>query len=186
MIERGVVVRYDADKGFGFVRCPAYGQVDVFVHASAIVGGKALRPGQRVRFTAETTAKGPRAVRVEAGRRGPSPAMASGLALATILIGGTIGLVAYEKIPIFWAWLATINAAAFGIYAWDKHRAKHEKRRVPEAVLLGLALIGGTIGAAAAMMAFRHKTRKLAFLVPFAAVVVVQVAGLAWWFGRSR
>lgn len=187
MMERGVVVRYDNAKGFGFVRSPAFGTSDVFVHASSIVGGKGLSPGQRVMFTAESTEKGPRAVRVEPGRRGLSPSMVGTLLLGTILIGGTVGLVAYEKVPIVWAWLATINAATFGVYAWDKHRAKAEKRRVPEMVLLGMALAGGTIGAGAAMQAFRHKTRKVAFLVPFAAVVLVQVAGLAWWyFGRSR
>ena len=48
-------------------------------------------------------------------------------------------------------------------------------------VLLGLALIGGTIGAVGAMLALRHKTRKIAFLVPFALVVVAQVAALVWW-----
>ena len=52
-MDRGVVVRYDADKGFGFVRSRAYGDGDVFVHASTIVGGLPLHPGQRVRFLAE-------------------------------------------------------------------------------------------------------------------------------------
>jgi len=183
MMERGVVVRYDEDKGFGFVRSPSYGSDDVFVHASSVVGGATLKPGQRVRFTAEATEKGPRAVRVEPGRQGLSPGMASALAMATILIGGTVGLVAYGRLSPLGAWLATINAATFAVYAWDKNRAKQEARRVPEPVLLGLALIGGSLGAALAMVALRHKTRKLAFLVPFAAVVVAQVAAAVWWFG---
>ena len=37
-------------------------------------------------------------------------------------------------------------------------------------------------GAAAAMFWLRHKTRKLTFLVPFASIVVLQAAALAWWF----
>ena len=48
--------------------------------------------------------------------------------------------------------------------------------------LLGLALIGGSPGAAAAMFWLRHKTRKVTFLVPFAAIIALQAATLAWWF----
>ncbi len=179
-MDHGIVVRYDADRGFGFIRSRAHGAQEVFVHASTVAGGARLHPGQRVRFSAESTDKGPRATRVEPGRRGLSPAMAAGLALAIVLIAGTAGLVFYEKLAPAWAWLATINAATFAAYALDKHRAKAEGRRVPELVLLGLALIGGTIGAVVAMLALRHKTRKIAFLLPFVAVVVVQIAALAW------
>ena len=103
--------------------------------------------------------------------------------MATLLIGGTAALVFYEKMSILWAWLATINAATLGVYAFDKHRARIEGRRVPELVLLGLALIGGTIGAVVAMLTLRHKTRKSSFLVPFAAIVVASSMALGWWFG---
>lgn len=186
LLTKGVVVRYDAEKGFGFIRSRAFGSDDVFVHASSIVGGGFLHPGQRVRFSAEMSEKGPRATRVEPGRRGLTPAMASTLVLAIVLIAGTGGLVYSGKVSIVWAWLVTINGVTFAVYGWDKHRAKViEGRRVPELVLHGLALIGGTIGAIGAMLAFRHKTRKPSFLIPFAAIVVLQIAALAWWFTRS-
>ena len=45
----------------------------------------------------------------------------------------------------------------------DKQRAVSGQRRVPEADLLGLALIGGSPGALAARWMFRHKTRKQPF-----------------------
>ena len=48
---------------------------------------------------------------------------------------------------------------------------------MPEAVLLGLALVGGSPAAALAMGLLRHKTRKPPFLVAFAVVLLVQ-AGL--------
>ena len=181
-MDQGIVVRYDADRGFGFIRSRAHGAQEVFVHASTVAGGARLRNGQRVRFTAETTDKGPRATRVEPGRRGLTPATAAALGLAVMLIAGTTGLVFYEKLALAWAWLATINAATFAIYAFDKHRAKAEGRRVPELVLLGLALIGGTIGAVVAMLTLHHKTRKVSFLVPFVVVVIMQIAALAWWW----
>ncbi len=182
VMDRGVVVRYDADKGFGFVRSQAYGNGDVFVHVSTIVGGRALHPGQRVRFSAEASAQGPRATRVEPGRRGLSPALAGGLAVMVALIAGTLGLVYYQRWPIAWAWLGAINPVAFLVYAFDKRRAQAEKRRVPETMLLGLALIGGTLGAGFAMLWLRHKIRKATFLLPFAVVVAAQVGVLAWWF----
>ncbi len=182
----GVVIRYDADRGFGFVRSRAYGSDDIFVHASTVVGGGLLHPGQRVRFSVETSDKGPRATRVEPGRRGLTPRMASALALAVVLIAGTSGLVYSGKLSILWAWLATINVVTFVIYAWDKHRAKVVgARRVPEMVLHGLALVGGTIGAIGAMLIFRHKTRKAMFLIPFIAIVLLQTAALTWWFMRK-
>lgn len=180
-MERGVVVRYDADRGFGFVRSRAFGADDVFVHASSVVGGGALRPGQRVRFSAEPSAKGPRATRVEPGRPGLAPAMAAGLAAAVALAAATFGLGYYRHWSPIWAWLAAINPATFLAYALDKSRASGRGRRIPERVLLGLALIGGTPGAAIAMFVLRHKTRKLSFLVPFALIVALQAAGLAWW-----
>src|SRR5205085_951689 len=58
------------------------------------------------------------------------------------------------------AWLQAINLTAFGYYAFDKQRAREAGRRVPELVLHGLALLGGSLGAFAAMQLFRHKTIK--------------------------
>lgn len=40
-----------------------------------------------------------------------------------------------------------INVITFIIYGIDKLKAKKEKWRTPEACLLGLAVIGGSIGA---------------------------------------
>lgn len=66
-------------------------------------------------------------------------------------------------------WLYTIlfilNVVAFGLYALDKNHAIYERDRVPEAVLLGLTVIGGAYGAAMAMLLFRHKTRHKSFTI---------------------
>ncbi len=184
-MERGVVTQYDEERGFGFVRSSAYGDKDVFVHASTVQGGCALKPGQRVRFTAEVSSKGPRATRVEPGRRGLSPAMVSALALGLVVVVGAVALGSYAGWSPLWAVLGAINLATFLVYGIDKKRAMTNRRRVPERVLLGLALVGGSPAAAAAMSTFRHKTRKAAFLIPFIVIVAAQVAGIAWWLQKS-
>lgn len=64
-------------------------------------------------------------------------------------------------------WLIAVNFAAFAAFGIDKARAeaagpRRGRRRTSEADLLGLALLGGTLGAYAGRKLFRHKTRNLA------------------------
>ena len=81
--------------------------------------------------------------------------------------------------PWVLSWLAAINIAAFTAYGFDKWLARREGRRVPEATLLTLAFIGGTIGAYVGMRLFRHKTVKGPFRVAFWLLVAVQVVLIA-------
>lgn len=60
----------------------------------------------------------------------------------------------------FWYYLIFINLFAFCTYGIDKWKAKKGTWRVPEKMLLILALIGGSAGAIAGMMCFRHKIRE--------------------------
>ena len=54
--------------------------------------------------------------------------------------------------------------AAFALYGADKRRAVRGGPRIRESVLLGAAFAGGCAGAFAAVLVFRHKTRKRYFL----------------------
>lgn len=74
------------------------------------------------------------------------------------------------------AWHALLSLAAFAIYSWDKHAAIRGARRIPEARLHQLALLGGWPGALLAMRLFRHKRRKAAFMRVFWATVVGHLA----------
>lgn len=60
----GVVARYDADRGFGFI-APDAGGADLFVHVSVVRGAEALHEGDRVRFQVRQSDRGPQADRVE-------------------------------------------------------------------------------------------------------------------------
>ena len=60
----GVVARYDADRGFGFIT-PDAGGDDLFAHVSVITGSEPLQKGDRVRYAVRQSDRGPQADRVE-------------------------------------------------------------------------------------------------------------------------
>ena len=72
----------------------------------------------------------------------------------------------------FWYYLIFINLFAFCTYGIDKWKAKKGAWRVPEKTLLILALIGGSAGAIAGMMCFRHKIRKAKFIITVPVIFV--------------
>lgn len=79
--------------------------------------------------------------------------------------------------------LAAINFLAFAAFGIDKARAESGGRRISEATLLKLALLGGSPGAYAGRSAFRHKTRKQPFNSELRFIVVLQiVAGALSYF----
>ncbi len=77
--------------------------------------------------------------------------------------------------------LLLINAATMLAFAVDKRRAIHGRRRIPEADLLGLALIGGSPGALLARRLFRHKTRKEPFSTRLIVIAMLHAGALAGW-----
>ncbi len=77
---------------------------------------------------------------------------------------------------ILWLYLAIINLTAFIIMGIDKHKATHQKWRIPEKTLFLFAAIGGSIGGIAGIYAFRHKTLHKKFTLGFPAILIVQIA----------
>ena len=174
----GVVVSFDLERGFGFIRSPDFSE-DVFAHVSTVQGGRAsMRPGRRVRFSAEASERGPRAVRVVPGALGLSPTLAGVAMILGPAFAATLGL-RFAGVGWLVAWLLAINPATLAAWAWDKHRAVRDHRRVPEAALLGLAAIGGIIGAVVGVSAFHHKNRKPRFLIGLALIAAAQLGAVA-------
>ncbi len=77
-------------------------------------------------------------------------------------------------------YLIVVNISAVAVYGWDKLSAKQGWQRVPEKILLLLALLGGSVGAMAAMTFFRHKTRHLKFIYGVPMIFVLQIAALVY------
>ena len=80
-----------------------------------------------------------------------------------------------SAIPIAIA-LVAINFLTFLVFWRDKEAARAGKWRVREGTLLGLAVVGGSIGAIAAQRLLRHKTCKEPFRTALPAIVVFHIA----------
>jgi uncharacterized membrane protein YsdA (DUF1294 family) len=70
--------------------------------------------------------------------------------------------------------LVALNLFTMLRFRDDKQRAVAGERRISEAHLLGLALVGGSPGALAARRMFRHKTRKQPFSTWLFLIVAIQ------------
>ena len=73
-------------------------------------------------------------------------------------------------------YLILVNAAALLLMLAEKQKAKRGAWRIPEATLMGMALIGGSIGTLAGMKLFRHKTRHLKFTLGIPLILIAQIA----------
>lgn len=71
--------------------------------------------------------------------------------------------------------LTVVNAVAFIMYGIDKYRARNAKWRIPEATLLMLAVVGGSVGAWLGMKVWHHKTRHRKFRYGVPAILMLQI-----------
>ena len=72
-------------------------------------------------------------------------------------------------------YLEAVNLLTLAVFGLDKHRARVHRERIPEAALIGLAVIGGSVGALAGMLLFRHKIRKSKFYIGVPAILVSEI-----------
>ncbi|NPD82977.1 DUF1294 domain-containing protein [Prevotella sp. PINT] len=84
-------------------------------------------------------------------------------------------------IEILFYYLLAINVITIVIYGIDKLKAKQDKWRIPEATLLLLAVVGGSIGAWIGMKVWHHKTLHKKFRYGVPAILLIQIALMAYW-----
>lgn len=76
--------------------------------------------------------------------------------------------------------LLAINLITFIVYGIDKYKAKKAKWRIPEATLLLMAAIGGSIGAWLGMKVWHHKTLHKKFKYGIPAILLLQIIAIIY------
>jgi len=208
MKRQGRLVRWEAERGFGFIRSPG-GSADVFVHLRDFVD-RQLTPqvGMELGFDEiHVGGKGPRAMAVHAagaaqprarratahprGRRATAASSSSPSSMLPIgvLLLGYAGLLGYgvwtaRLPPIALGVLLLASLLTFAVYGFDKSAAQAGRWRTAESTLHLLSLAGGWPGAWCAQRLFRHKSRKAGFMAVYWATVLMNIAAVAAWTGK--
>ena len=183
MERTGRIIKFDPDKGFGFIASED-SRRDTFFHISAIDGNRSdIRIGETVTFVTGFDNQGrERATKL---RRATSALGFSGSLPAIIGATAFLGWIAYlaeagTAPPMTPMVYAAVSAISFLTYGIDKRNARLQARRTPEARLHLLDLLGGWPGGMIAQQLFRHKRRKVSFMVVFAATVVAHLGYWVW------
>lgn len=182
----GKIVRWNDEKGFGFV-LPKMGGQPVFVHVRGF-SDRERRPFDEalVSYELGSDVKGRCcAVNVVFADEGKVvrelrvSVLPILLSIAFLIFMG--GLVWSGRVPIVIAvGYLMFSLIAFGAYALDKDAAENRRWRMPEKKLFILGLAGGWPGAVLAQQLLRHKSSKREFQVVFWFTVVLNCGALFW------
>ncbi len=80
----------------------------------------------------------------------------------------------------FLIYLLLINALGFLLMLVDKYKARNGLWRIPEATLMGVAALGGSVGSLIGMYLVRHKTKHIKFTLGIPAILAMQIALAVW------
>ncbi|MBQ9002924.1 MAG: DUF1294 domain-containing protein [Eggerthellaceae bacterium] len=98
-------------------------------------------------------------------------------------IGGILAGWNLDRLKILGIYLGVINAITFAAFTWDKFVAANGNdwaKRIPEAYLLALSLIGGSVGGLLAMNLVRHKTKKWYFVWGLPVFIALNIGTLLY------
>jgi len=82
------------------------------------------------------------------------------------------------SLSFFEIYIFSISLFSFCFYAYDKMQSYKKGKyikRVSEVNLLFSSFIGGSIGSILAMIVFRHKIKKLSFMLKFIFIILLQI-----------
>jgi len=102
------------------------------------------------------------------------------LLLALLITFGLLSL--FPRWDVVFAWLIAINIVTCLTFGYDKAIAPTGAARVPEAILLALTALGGSIGAVSGRLLFRHKTCKAPFQRTFWLCVILSIVLAAVYY----
>ena len=84
-------------------------------------------------------------------------------------------MIPLKHLHVVFIYLAVINVVTFFMYGIDKWKAKKSKWRIRETALLGLAVLGGSIGAWLGMKVWHHKTQHKKFRYGVPLILIIQI-----------
>ena len=74
-----------------------------------------------------------------------------------------------------------VNLLGFLVMFIDKQKAKKGSWRIPEKTLFIITALGGGIGTITGMYFFRHKTKKIAFVVGFPLITIIEIVTIVYF-----
>ncbi len=80
------------------------------------------------------------------------------------------------------AYLIIINILSFILYGIDKLKAIKKKERISEKALILIGILGGSIGSLIGMNLFRHKTKKLKFIISLPLILIIHIIVVIYLF----
>lgn len=186
---KGKVIKWQNDKGFGFIK-PINGMPDIFFHEDSLIS-QSRRPkvGNEVSFEIATNPEGKqRAERILfRGERDPRQrdrfldVFYSGLSITFLVCVGI--LVFLKKLdPIFLILYLLLSLITFLIYWSDKNKANNNEWRTSEKKLNFFSLIGGWPGALIAQRLLHHKSRKKSFLIRYYVTVILNISAISIYY----
>lgn len=90
-------------------------------------------------------------------------------------------MIPLKHLHVVLIYLVAINIVTFFMYGIDKWKAKNSKWRIRETALLGLAVLGGSIGAWLGMKVWHHKTLHKKFKYGVPTIIIVQLALIVYF-----
>ena len=85
-----------------------------------------------------------------------------------------------DGMKLFAIYLVVMNVLGVAVMWSDKRRARLHRWRIPEKVLFGVSLLGGSAGTWAGMYLFRHKTKHWYFAVGIPLILAGQMIAVVW------
>jgi uncharacterized membrane protein YsdA (DUF1294 family)/cold shock CspA family protein len=179
--ETGKLVRWDDDKGYGFIQ-PKDGGDDLFLHINDLPHTQRRpRENDLIVYRVSTDGKG-RPCAVQARLVGQSLSPFTIMWMASIFIFGVYIFCVLANITRFHplAVYALMSILTVHQYSLDKADARAGRWRTSEANLHFFELAGGWPGALFAQYFYRHKYRKVSYQIVFWAIVLVHGISWAW------
>ncbi|PSW32298.1 DUF1294 domain-containing protein [Photobacterium phosphoreum] len=170
MNNKGTIVQWNHQKGFGFIQ-PQRGGDNVFFHISALVDRQSRpRINESVYYELSTDNKGKKSaksiifVKPHSGMDKYTAPMSKAQGFSVLFLALVAGWVWLARCP-YWVLIGYIclSIVTFAVYAHDKRAAQKDRWRTKEASLHLLALAGGWPGALWAQKILRHKSQKQPF-----------------------